>query len=514
MANPFYARGFTAAPGVFVKSVDYNSEQNLVLNGFEAVYVDTKRAIKVPADVVTDQVIVGDASARASRAVGFDGSGNLALLSLASIASVNFSGVTSADTLTPTAAEFNSLSGMTAGTVLTTGDLASTILEFNQPSIWEVAGSSYVEFRDTTQPTNEKRWRVGALSGDFFIQTRGDNGATGETALAVQNSNAAIVQCVVNGGVLLNLTGTTVNINGSTAWHAGNDGAASGLDADLLDGLQANDILAFAEDVDNHISGATNKVFTATEQTKLAGIETGATADQSAAEILSALLSVDGAGSGLDADLLDGSQLSELGRLSVASTWTAKQTFNNNDGFDIRLLSTLPAMEMVESDATADNQVWALIVGGEQLGWYARNDAQTVSTAFMTVDRTGTTIDSVALAGASVTINGVEALPAVANWSTTATADRLDAGSIRLATDSTAGRLVIHNDHGSGTLEYAYTINGTAASGQLAAAGSHNIALSAGHFDLIVSMTDASEQVHVSAVVASNVVLGIARTLN
>jgi hypothetical protein len=30
------------------------------------------------------------------------------------------------------------------------------------------------------------------------------------------------------------------NVNGSTVWHAGNDGSGSGLDADLLDGLQAS----------------------------------------------------------------------------------------------------------------------------------------------------------------------------------------------------------------------------------------------------------------------------------
>ena len=40
--------------------------------------------------------------------------------------------------------------------------------------------------------------------------------------------------------------------------------------------------------------------------TKLDGIEAGATADQTAAEILTAIKTVDGSGSGLDADLLDG----------------------------------------------------------------------------------------------------------------------------------------------------------------------------------------------------------------
>ena len=46
----------------------------------------------------------------------------------------------------------------------------------------------------------------------------------------------------------------------------------------------------------------------ATDGTKLDGIETGATADQTAAQILTAIKTVDGASSGLDADLLDGQQ--------------------------------------------------------------------------------------------------------------------------------------------------------------------------------------------------------------
>lgn len=52
--------------------------------------------------------------------------------------------------------------------------------------------------------------------------------------------------------------------------------------------------------------GADPGLMTAANFTKLGGIETGATADQTAAEILTAIKTVDGAGSGLDADLLDG----------------------------------------------------------------------------------------------------------------------------------------------------------------------------------------------------------------
>lgn len=46
--------------------------------------------------------------------------------------------------------------------------------------------------------------------------------------------------------------------------------------------------------------------YTTAEQTKLAGIETGAEVNDTAAEILTKLLTVDGPGSGLDADTLDG----------------------------------------------------------------------------------------------------------------------------------------------------------------------------------------------------------------
>ncbi len=51
---------------------------------------------------------------------------------------------------------------------------------------------------------------------------------------------------------------------------------------------------------------ATTASFLTTDETKLDAIENNATADQTASEILTLLLTVDGAGSGLDADLLDG----------------------------------------------------------------------------------------------------------------------------------------------------------------------------------------------------------------
>ena len=64
---------------------------------------------------------------------------------------------------------------------------------------------------------------------------------------------------------------------------------------------------------------------------KLDGIEANATADQSASEILTAIKTVDGSGSGLDADLLDGVQGSSFLRSDAADTKTSGHlTFNDN----------------------------------------------------------------------------------------------------------------------------------------------------------------------------------------
>ena len=58
--------------------------------------------------------------------------------------------------------------------------------------------------------------------------------------------------------------------------------------------------------LDFSVTSQTDQNFTTTLKNKLDGIESGATADQSSSEILTAIKTVDGASSGLDADLLDG----------------------------------------------------------------------------------------------------------------------------------------------------------------------------------------------------------------
>jgi len=66
-------------------------------------------------------------------------------------------------------------------------------------------------------------------------------------------------------------------------------------------------------DTDTTYSNATTStagLMSSTDKSKLNGIESGATGDQTASEILTAIKTVDGSGSGLDADTLDGQQAS------------------------------------------------------------------------------------------------------------------------------------------------------------------------------------------------------------
>jgi hypothetical protein len=87
-----------------------------------------------------------------------------------------------------------------------------------------------VLFLESDQSTDNQKWDIAADTAVLVF--RALNGAESSVANAIainRGSGAAIAQ--------INITATSVLVNGATAWHAANDGSGSGLDADLLDGL-------------------------------------------------------------------------------------------------------------------------------------------------------------------------------------------------------------------------------------------------------------------------------------
>ena len=81
------------------------------------------------------------------------------------------------------------------------------------------------------------------------------------------------------------------------------DGEGSGLDADLLDGHEHRGVGDAEHPL---VTPSVHGFMSAADKAKLDTVEPGAAADMTAAEVLALLKTVDGHGSGLDADLLDG----------------------------------------------------------------------------------------------------------------------------------------------------------------------------------------------------------------
>jgi hypothetical protein len=114
---------------------------------------------------------------------------------------------------------------------------------------------------DADAASNEKRWVFSVNSGDFSIATRTDANAAGATAMDVVRNGTAITEVDFPTG------GTHLKSGGNTVWHAGNDGAGSGLDADTLDGLQASQLWRIGQRQggnasDFTVAGSTNYTFT------------------------------------------------------------------------------------------------------------------------------------------------------------------------------------------------------------------------------------------------------------
>lgn len=126
---------------------------------------------------------------------------------------------------------------------------------------------------------------------------------TGATTTAIDSTaitnGSASVAVASNGPITA--TGNLV----VTGTVDGRDVAADGTKLDGIESGATGD--QTAAEIRSLVDLASDSnVFTDADHSKLNGIESGATGDQTAAEILTAIKTVDGAGSGLDADLLDG----------------------------------------------------------------------------------------------------------------------------------------------------------------------------------------------------------------
>lgn len=141
-------------------------------------------------------------------------------------------------------------------------------------------------------------WEQGVTAGSGFAPITG----------ASFTGDVTVPNLITSG----NVDGRDVSVDGTKL-----DGIEASADVtdttNVVAALTAGTNVTIAADgtVSASISNATvsaDGLMSSTDKSKLDGVESGATADQSAAEILTAVKTVDGASSGLNADLLDGQE--------------------------------------------------------------------------------------------------------------------------------------------------------------------------------------------------------------
>ena len=139
----------------------------------------------------------------------------------------------------------------------------------------------------------------------------------------------------------------------------------------------------------------TTASFTTADETKLDGIETNATTDQTAAELLTAIKTVDGTGSGLDSDLLDGQEGAYyLDYTNATNTPTLYTSFDFNSDLDTKTTTDLSeGTNLYFTDERVDDRVNGLLVAGSNITLTYDDPANTLTIA-STGGSGGGTIDS------------------------------------------------------------------------------------------------------------------------
>ena len=174
-----------------------------------------------------------------------------------------------------------------------------------------------------------KTYIYGAMSGDATASSGGavTLANSGVSAGTVGSSTAIPIITVDAKGRVTNTSTTAVDsttiANGTASVAVASNGPITSTgNHDFTAGIDVTGNIT--------VSGTVDGRDVASDGSKLDGIESGATADQSANEILTLIKTVDGAGSGLDADTLDGISSASFLRSDASDTFTGTLTVSGN----------------------------------------------------------------------------------------------------------------------------------------------------------------------------------------
>ena len=206
--------------------------------------------------------------------------------------------------------------------------------------------------REVTVDTDKETLVVhnGSQAGGFPLARADGTGTTNFTITG--ELDCATLDVSGNADIDGTLEADAITINGVTLAETISDTVGA-----MVSGNTESNITVTYQDGDNTLdfsissssirslveSASDSNVFTDADHSKLDGIEASATADQTASEILTLIKTVDGSGSGLDADTLDGVSGENFLRSNTGDTASGDITFTGgagaafiNGGSDIR----------------------------------------------------------------------------------------------------------------------------------------------------------------------------------
>lgn len=276
-----------------------------------------------------------------------------------------------------------------------------------------------LRFFETDAAANNTRWEWAVNAEQLRLALLDDTGALTGTAMLVDRT-AGTVDSIA-------LTSTALTWNTNTLFTTANDGSGSGLDADLLDGLNstafgllggtnawtqnnsfsANVLISSAgptfrlNETDAAVDNRLWDVFVNTEQLSWRVVDDAISSGVSYLTVNRTANVVDSIALAATSITLNGVASSDFARLSQSNTFTGStQQITNTGG--ARLVLRDP-------DATADEQCFFAISQTDTFNLFASEDANCTSTtnatSFFQVTRTGTTVDDVRFPNGTVRVS-------------------------------------------------------------------------------------------------------------